>query len=136
MTFEEDGLGSIVVEGMGLCFVTRKGRTAPAFEFDNGTDPAVEGLVRTVKDGKIGFLSTRLDPIVPAIWDFAFPFEHGVSVVCVGCTSTPVQPGSEHRIMTGGKWGYIDKRGRVVVPVAYDRQSLPPAEVAGRLAAR
>ena len=87
-----------------------------------------------MKDGKVGFINTELDQIVAPVWDFAFPFEHGVAVVCTGCVPTPALSGDEHRTMTGGKWGYIDKRGKVVVPVVYNSRSLPPVEVAQKQA--
>jgi hypothetical protein len=130
IAFGSEGLGSIVVDNRGLYFVTHEGKTTPALNFDNGPDYVVEGLARTVKNGKVGFINTELDPVVAPIWDFAFPFEHGVAVVCTGCVSTPASPGDEHRSVTEGKWGYIDKHGRVVVPVVYDSRSLPPVEIA------
>jgi hypothetical protein len=136
ISFEPNGLGTLVVDSRGLYFVTRQGKTAPALEFDNGADYVVEGLARTVKRGKVGFVNVQLDQVVAPVWDFAFPFGHGVAVVCTGCVSTPVSPGDEHRTMTGGKWGYIDKRGKVVVPVVYDSRSLPPAEIAEKMAAQ
>jgi hypothetical protein len=54
ITFRPEGLGSVIVDDRGLYFVSRRGRTALAFMFDNGTDNVVEGVTRTVKDGKIG----------------------------------------------------------------------------------
>ena len=96
-----------VVDDRGLYFVNRQGKTAPAFQFDNGPDYVVEGMARTVKNGKVGFVNTQLDRVVPPVWDFASPFEHGVAAVCTGCVSTPISPGDEHKKMTGGKWGYI-----------------------------
>jgi len=60
-------------------FVNRQGRTAPAFPFDNGADNVVEGLARTVKAGKVGFVNPALDVVVPPVWDFAYPFEKGAA---------------------------------------------------------
>jgi hypothetical protein len=134
ITFRPEGLGSVIVDDRGLYFVSRRGRTALAFMFDNGADYVVEGVTRTVKDGKIGFVDTQLDEVVAPVWDFAFPFKRGVAQVCVGCVSVPVFPGDEHRIMTGGRWGYINKRGKVIVPVVYDSRSLPPPELAAKRA--
>ena len=136
LSFGPEGLGSIVVDNRGLYFVTRQGKTTPALNFDNGPDYVVEGLARNVKNGKVGFINTELNQVVAPVWDFAFPFEHGVAVVCTGCVSTPASPGDEHRTITGGKWGYIDKRGKVVVRVEYDSRSLPPVEVAEKQAAQ
>ena len=124
--FGPEGLGSVIVDDRGLYFVSRSGRMAPAFGFDNGTDNIVKGVARIVKDGKVGFVGAQLDQIVAPVWDFAFPFEQGVAQVCVGCVATPIFPDDEHKIMTGGRWGYINKRGKVIVPVVYDSRSLPP----------
>src|SRR5947209_3655674 len=41
ISFGPEGLGSIVVDNRGLYFVTRQGKTAPAFNFDNGADYVV-----------------------------------------------------------------------------------------------
>jgi hypothetical protein len=136
IAFGPEGLGAIIVADRGLCFVNRQGKTAPAFHFDNGPDYVVEGMARTVKNGKVGFVNTQLDQVVAPVWDFASPFEHGVAEVCMGCVSTPVRPGDEHTYMAGGKWGYIDRRGKVIVPVVHDLRSLPPSEVAAKQAIR
>jgi WG containing repeat len=93
--FRPEGLGSLIVKDE-LCFVNRQGKTAPAFHFDNGTDYMVEGLARTVKDGKVGFVNTQLDQVVAPAWDFATSFEQGVAEVCIGCVSRPISPGSEY----------------------------------------
>src|SRR5579872_3744765 len=120
ISFGPDGLGAIVIKGRELYFVTRQGKTAPALNFDNGPDYFVEGLARTVQNGHVGFVDTHLVPVVAPVWDFAWPFQGGVAKVCMGCVETPA---GEHRIRTGGKWGYIDKHGKVVVPVIYDAVS-------------
>jgi hypothetical protein len=54
-SFEPEGLGTILIDDRGLYFVERKGKTAPALHFDNGADWVVEGLARTVKNGKSGY---------------------------------------------------------------------------------
>jgi hypothetical protein len=127
--FGPEGLGSIIVIDQ-LYFVNRQGKTAPALVFDNGPDYVVEGLVRTVKDGKVGFVNTRLDQVVAPVWDFAEPFQGGIALVCTGCTSEPARPGAdEHRIHVGGKWGCIDNRGKVVVPVIYDSATVATAQL-------
>src|SRR5215471_3401313 len=67
LAFGPEGLGSILVgnrDPYGLYFVNRQGKTAPALMFDNGADYVVEGLARTVKGGKVGFVNTRLDEVV------------------------------------------------------------------------
>jgi hypothetical protein len=136
ISFRPEGLGSVIVDDRGLYFVSRRGRTVPAFMFDNGADNVVEGVARIVQNRKMGFVDAQLDQVVAPVWDFALPFEHGVAKVCVGCVSVAVSPGDEHRIMTGGRWGYIDNRGKVIVPVVYDSHDLPPPEVAAKRASQ
>jgi hypothetical protein len=130
-SFDRNGVASVFV-GRQLLFVNRHGVTAPALLFDNGADYFVEGLARTVRAGKIGFVDIALREVIAPVWDFAFPFNHGVAKVCSGCRLVS-RPGDEHREVVGGKWGYIDRAGRVVVPVVHDRDDLPgPASSGGR----
>ena len=68
------------------------------------------------------FVDKELAEVIPPSWDFAFPFESGLAVVCNGCTPRPV---GEHSEMVGGKWGYIDSQGEVVVPIIHSRDELP-----------
>jgi hypothetical protein len=102
-------------------FFKRQGKTVPALPFDNGPDYFVEGLARTLINGKVGFVNENLDEVIPPVWDFAFPFQNGVAVVCTGCISS----GGEHTVRKGGKWGYIDRTGKIIVPVIYDEATLP-----------
>ena len=129
--FGQSDLAAIYIDGRpGLYFVNRRGKTAPAFLYDNGPDYLVEGLARTVRNGKMGFVNTQLEEIVQPVWDFASPFQDGVAAVCTGCV--PKAAGDEHTYMSGGKWGYIDRHGRVIVPVEYEQSRLPAAEFAAR----
>lgn len=115
---------AVVVEGE-LLFALDSGTTAPALMFDNGADDFVEGLARSPRDGKVGFVNRRLELVVPRAWDFAFPFEDGVARVCTGCEARR-REGDEHSEVAGGHWGYVDRAGRVVVPVVHARDELPP----------
>ena len=124
--FGDDGMASVMVEDK-LHYLNRKGRTAVAFFYDNGADYFVEGLARTPADGRIGFVNKELDVVIPAMWDFAFPFDQGLAIVCNGCKSRQVD-GGEHSEMVGGQWGYIDLKGEVVVPLDYRREELPSRE--------
>lgn len=120
---ETGGIRAVLVEGE-LLFALDSGRTAPALIYDNGPDYFVEGLARTIRDGKVGFVDEQLELVVAREWDFAFPFEGGVSRVCTGCT-TQRHEDDEHSEVVGGRWGYIDRQGRVVVPVEHARDELP-----------
>jgi len=97
----------------GVYYVRRDGLVRQTHWIDNGPDDPQEGLIRVVQDGKYGFMDTTLAIKIKPRWDFAFPFESGVSSVCNGC-STYKAPGSEYSSMVGGKWFSIDKKGRTI----------------------
>jgi hypothetical protein len=105
-----------------LYYLNAAGVAVPVLPFDNGADDFVEGLARTLQDGKVGFIDRELNVVVPPRWDFAFPFENGTAVVCDGCTLRPA--GDGHREVVGGRWGVIDARGDIVVPVVHTREAL------------
>jgi hypothetical protein len=132
LAFDADGLAVVFIRGE-FHYVNRAGRTAPALRFDNGADYFVEGLARTVRNGKIGFIDKRLAEIVAARWDFAFPFERGVAVVCNGCR--PVRESGRDRI-EGGTWGYIDRKGRPVVAPVHAHEALPSIDEAVKASKR
>jgi hypothetical protein len=119
--FDEDGLSAVWIDDE-LHFVDRTGKTARALFFDNGTDPFVEGLARTVRDGRMGFVNTELVEVVEPRWDFAQPFSGGFARVCVGCVA---KREGEHSVIVGGKWGVIDRSGSVVVPVEHEEGAVP-----------
>lgn len=125
LAFDGDDPATIYVDGGQVAYVRRDGKTAWILPFDNGADYFVEGLARTVRGSKVGFIDTNLDVVVEPVWDFAFPFEDGLAVVCQECGIEPACPGCEHSEVTGGRWGYIDRKGEVVVPVEHRREDLP-----------
>ena len=110
------------VVGSMLYYLNSAGRSAPVFTYDNGADYFEEGLARTVRGGKVGFIDRDLDERIKPAWDFAFPFEDGIARVCQGCRAWAI---GEHQEMRGGVWGYIDREGTVVVPVEFERDGLP-----------
>jgi hypothetical protein len=127
-----DGLGALLVP-MGWYYVTPDGRTAAVVTYDNGPDYFVEGLARTRRGGKIGFIDRSLSERIAPTWDFAFPFDGGVALVCQGCRPRATADG-EHSEMRGGVWGYIDHDGAVIVPVRFEREHVPSPTRANRAA--
>ncbi len=103
-----------------------------AYWFDNGPDYFKQGLSRFVhlKKDKIGFMDNKGKEIIPAIFDWASPFRNDTAFVCNGCIAVPIRPIKfvaatgeqiyEYKKLIGGKWGAIDKRGQVTIPLKYD----------------
>jgi len=118
--FSEDGLASILYDG-AMFYVSKSGKTVRTYYIDNGADYFVEGVARTILNNKFGYIDEQLNVVINPEYDFAFPFENGMAVVCNGCRS---EPDGEHKIVVGGKWGVINKFGKVVVPLKYGKKEL------------
>jgi len=109
--FSRHGLAA-VVDASGWQYVDTQGRCViRPFVFDNGPDPFSEGLARFREDGKFGFFDETGRVVIPARFDFVKPFSGGSAEYCEGCTE---QYEGEHMIHSGGTWGRIDRKGRVV----------------------
>ncbi|MCG5245967.1 hypothetical protein [Methylorubrum extorquens] len=114
MRFER-GLAELRVPGIGCLLVRRNGLALPVFMLDNGPDPFEQGLVRSWRDGKAAFYDRRLRLVLATPYDWAFPFNaRGEASVCEGCRSD----GREPAALVGGRWGLIDRTGRLVLPLA------------------
>lgn len=89
------------------------------FIYDNGPDYPAEGLIRVVKDGKIGYADAATYALViEPQFDCAYPFEHGQAKVSTSCQS--IQDG-EHKLWTSDHWQYIDKQGHSISSHPGDR---------------
>ena len=108
-----------IYSSVGFFDVTREGKTLKMYIFDNGTDYFSEGLARYISHNKIGFTDTKLNIIIPAKYDFAYPFKDGIAIVSNGSHQERSFPEDEHTYMVGGLWGAIDKSGTVIVPLKY-----------------
>lgn len=80
------------------------------FIYDNGPDYEAEGLIRVVKNGKIGYADAKTYAIViEPQFDCAFPFENGKAKVSNQCKT--VKDG-EHSVWESEAWQYVDKEGK------------------------
>ncbi len=82
------------------------------FIYDNGPDYEAEGLIRVVKNGKIGYANAKTYAIViEPQFDCAFPFENGKAKVSNQCKT--VKDG-EHSVWESDVWQYVDKKGSLM----------------------
>ncbi len=96
-----------------------------AFLMDNGPDYFSEGLARILNKERFGFIDEKGLVVVEPIYDFAAPFERGLSVVCRGCGR---RKEGEVVNFEGGYWGIIDRSGKEVVPLRYDSIEFDPSK--------
>ncbi len=80
------------------------------FLYDNGPDYPSEGLIRVVKNGKIGYAdATTYAIVIPPQYDCAFPFENGKAKVSTNCKT--VKDG-EYSVWESDAWQFVDKKGK------------------------
>lgn len=117
----DHGLAEVRIPGIGCLWARRDGLAQPVFTFDNGPDPFVRGVTRGWLVGKVAFYDRRLRVVLATDYDWSFPFNaRGHALVCKDCRSD----GHEHASMIGGRWGIIDRAGRLVVSLT-DGDELP-----------
>jgi len=115
LDFDENGLASVGIDG-DMYYINRQAKLLHVLTFDNGADYFEEGLVRAWVNGKVGYYDVNLNPVIAATYDWGTPFEQGRAQVCQGCSRGP-SDGDGHWAMGGGKWGVIDRTGKLVEPL-------------------
>ncbi len=118
--FSKNGLASVIYEG-AIFYVSKTGKVVRTLFYDNGADYYVEGLARTISNGKYGYIDQQLNIVIIPKYDFAFPFINGIAIICTDCKS---EADGEHKIMVGGKWGVINKAGKLVMPLKNGKKEL------------
>jgi hypothetical protein len=124
LRYDRDGLASVMLfnrtdtRKYQWYYVRRGVIPVPVESMDNGPDYFEDGLARSRVGGKVGYIDRKLNLVIPATYDGAYPFKDGVAVVCTACTiayDRTVTEG-ERSWYEGGQWGRIDRRGHVVSP--------------------
>jgi hypothetical protein len=118
--YEFNGRLAAVLTDEGWRFIDVKGKTQDIrpFIFDNGPDYYEDGLCRFVKDGKVGFLDYKSEIVIaPLDYHFVNAFSDDLAVVCMGCKR---DVSDEHGGWKGGTWGFIDKKGKIAIPLQYE----------------
>ncbi|PPE03797.1 WG repeat-containing protein [Holospora curviuscula] len=92
-----------------------------SYLFDNGPDYYVSGLSRFEANGKMGCIDLQGKIAVPPRFDWITPFffSHPIAIVCVGCRLTKAHKNDQYPDMKGGKWGAINKKGEIVIPMEF-----------------
>ncbi|MCW7474566.1 WG repeat-containing protein [Leptospira levettii] len=117
MEFTKSGVAFVVSKNKWVCINSKNQLLLESFLYDNGPDYIVESLARFVENGKMGFHNERCQKVIEAQYDFAYPFETGYAMVCLGCE---LQPEGEHKRIVGGTYGIINRKGKLVLPIEYE----------------
>ncbi len=121
LEFTAGGIAA-VADRDGWRFIDRRGATVVPRPWivDNYPDPFHEGLARCVADNGFAFFDERGRVVLRTGFAYAESFTEGLALVCDGCL--PEHQG-EHVRWVGGRWGFIDHAGEVVIPCRYDDAS-------------
>lgn len=97
-------------EGKWVIMDSQKTTLYDVFIYDNGPDYESEGLIRVVKNGKIGYADAKTYAIViEPQFDCAFPFENGKAKVSNLCQTVKA---GEYSVWESDAWQYVDKQGK------------------------
>jgi hypothetical protein len=112
-----------------------------------GTGTGAASLIPYRKGGKWGFCDRNLTMVIPATYDYAWPFADGLAKVQVygyegfsdskygyinASETMVIQPVYEYArsfreglasVYVDGKWGFVDTKGTMVIPATYDDAS-------------
>ena len=116
-------IGFVFKPNVGCVAINKKGKELfNVFMANNGNDYPKDGLFRILdKSGtKMGVANMKGQVIVKPKYDAIFPYYEGLAAVAVGCKTVRPQDDPEHEYVVGGKWGFIDKQGKEVIPLEYD----------------
>ncbi|WP_430811898.1 MULTISPECIES: WG repeat-containing protein [unclassified Carboxylicivirga] len=80
--------------------------------FDNGPDYFHEGLVRVLRNGKMGFANKYGQVVIPCEYDFARRFKNGKAEVTY--RATQFLDSEEHKQVLSDEWFQIDKSGNKI----------------------
>jgi hypothetical protein len=97
-------------DGKWVIMDSKKTTLYAVFIYDNGPDYPSEGLIRVVKNGKIGYADAKTyEIVIEPQFDCAFPFENGKAKVSNQCQT--VKEG-EYSVWQSDAWQYVDKEGK------------------------
>lgn len=115
--FSEQGVAA-VADDQGWAYIDRYGRVViRTLTVDNGPDEFQEDLARFRRAGKIGFFDRRGRIAIQPKYAWALPFSEGLAAVCEGCAEVP---DGEHRAIKGGRWGFINRQGELVIALRFE----------------
>lgn len=107
------GSSATPIVGARWGIIDTKGETIIAPEYDLISSP-IDGVIYVILKGKTGFYSTSLTPIVEPTYSYMGSFGEG--------NSTWINVGGKFKgdMISGGKYGIIDKNGNVLLQPGYE----------------
>jgi hypothetical protein len=107
-------------------YIDKTGKIIIKAQYDDA-EPFAEGLATVRIGDKYGFISSDGDLIIQPTFDFASSFSEGLALVnfggepILGKLTTPKPSNTKRRsLFSGGKFGYIDHSGKILIPCEFE----------------
>lgn len=121
-------IGFVMKTGSGCVAIDNKGNELfKVYVVDNGNDYPSEGIFRILNDteDKMGYADMNGKILVSPKYDAVTPFSEGMAAVANGTQKIDISDGEGRFVFKGGSWGFIDKKGKEVIPLMYDSIASP-----------
>ncbi len=115
LQYDDEGM-TVFLTPRDAFYIKRDGTFLPVIIYDNGADDFEEGMVRVSIRGKIAYYDREFRQVIAPKYGWGWPFENGRALVCRECT---FRRSGEHTSVISDSCGYIDAKGREIVPLQY-----------------
>lgn len=104
-------------------FINKRGETVIQTQYERA-QPFSEGLAAIKKKGKYGFITKTGETEIEFSYDLVKGFKEGLAAVNIGGKEEwgKDKTGIWYK-SGGGKWGYINKKGEIAIPLNYSQVS-------------
>lgn len=120
-TTEFDKIAFVAIKGKkGVYAIDKKEKVLfQVCNYEFFPDKVSNGLFRIIENGKIGFANMDGQIIIKPQFNFIFPFQkNDFAIFCEKGAWIKVH--EEYTKFSGGKWGAIDKNGKIIIPPIYE----------------
>lgn len=120
-TTEFDKIAFVAIKGKkGVYAINKKEKVLfQVCNYEFFPDKVSNGLFRIIENGKIGFANMDGQIIIKPQFNFIFPFQkNDFAIFCEKGAWIKVH--EEYTKFSGGKWGAIDKNGKIIIPPIYE----------------
>lgn len=122
-TPEFDKIAFVTIKGKkGVYAIDRNEKILfQVYNPEYGPDDVSNGLFRIIQNNKIGFANMNGQIVIKPQFQFIYSFnENGFAIFCEQGTWNTLEVGIN---VIKGKWGAIDKKGKIIIPAIYDSGS-------------
>ncbi|OGU10481.1 MAG: hypothetical protein A2X61_08705 [Ignavibacteria bacterium GWB2_35_12] len=115
--FSKYGIAAVVDDSSWAYIDTKGNVVIRPCSWDNFPDEFCDGLARFKKDEMFGFFNRKGEIVITNKFSYCSRFSNGLAAFCDGCKKQYI---GEYDFYKGGKWGYINTKGKIVIEPIYE----------------